>query len=172
MGMNARTPWFTAAALGLAMLAAAQPSWAPPRTPDGRPDLQGIWYFGSATSLERPKEFAGKPVLTAEEAAAFERREADRIARTQTVHAPEWLDYGTKVVPDLRSSLIIDPPDGRVPPLTPEARERAGRRAALRRAAEGPEAFSSNERCIVFGAGPPVLPGPMAPSNAAWPNWS
>jgi hypothetical protein len=146
--------------VGLAIVVTAQTRDAPARTPDGRPDLQGTWYFGSATPLERPKEFEGRPVLTAEEAAAFEQREADRIRRTPAVHAPEWLDYGTKVVPDLRSSLITDPPDGRVPALTPEARQRLTGRAARRRAAEGPESFTPNERCLVFGAGPPVLPGP------------
>ena len=116
--------------------------------------------FGTATPLERPKEFAEKPVLTPEEAAAFEQREADRIRQTTTVHPPEWLDYGTKVVPDLRSSLITDPPDGRVPALTAEARQRLAGRAARRRAAEDPEAFPPHERCIVFGAGPPIAPGP------------
>jgi hypothetical protein len=174
VGTTSRRIGFTAAAAALAIVVSAQtpasleppgvsggPGFlSPARTPDGRPDLQGTWYFGSATPLERPKEFEGKPILTPEEAAAFEEREADRLRRTPTVHAPEWLDYGTKVVADLRSSLIIDPPDGRVPALTPEARERLATRAARRRAAEDPEAFSPNERCIVFGAGPPVLPGP------------
>jgi hypothetical protein len=120
-----------------------------------------VWYFGSATPLERPKEFADKPYLTPDEAAAFERREADRIARTRTVHAPDWLDYGSKVGADLRSSLIIDPPDGRVPALTPEGRQRSAARAAERRGlADGPEDLSAGERCIVFSAGPPIIPGP------------
>jgi hypothetical protein len=154
-----RTIGFAAVAVGLAIVAAAQ-TRPPARTPDNRPDLQGTWYFGSATPLERPKEFEGKPILTPDEAAAFEQREADRISRTPTVHPPEWLDYGTKVVPDLRSSLIVDPPDGRVPALTPEARQRVASRAARRRAAEDPEAFPPHERCLVFGAGPPILPGP------------
>ncbi len=153
---------FTAAvALGVAAIATAQTSWTPQRTPDGRPDLQGTWYFGTATPLERPREFEGKAFLTPEEAAAFEKREAKRISRIQAVHAPEWLDYGTRVVPDLRTSLIIDPPDGRVPPLTPEARQRAARRAATRRGLfENPEDMNAGERCIVFGAGPPIQPGP------------
>jgi hypothetical protein len=156
---TSRTIGFAAVAVGLAIVAAAQ-TRPPARTPDNRPDLQGTWYFGSATPLERPKEFEGKPILTPDEAAAFEQREADRISRTPTVHPPEWLDYGTKVVPDLRSSLIVDPPDGRVPALTPEARQRVASRAARRRAAEDPEAFPPHERCLVFGAGPPILPGP------------
>lgn len=158
--MKRRTTGFAAAAVALAIIAAAQTPAPVARTPDGRPDLQGTWYFGTATPLERPKEFEGKPLLTPDEAATFEQREADRIRETTTVHAPEWLDYGTKVVPDLRSSLITDPPDGRVPALTPTARQRLADRAARRRAAEGPEAFPAHERCIVFGAGPPILPGP------------
>jgi hypothetical protein len=160
IGMSIRAVVIGAAAAGLTVAATAQTPRPLPRTPDGRPDLQGIWYFGSATPLERPQEFAGKPVLTPDEAAAFERREADRIRRTTTVHAAEWLDYGTRVEPDLRSSLISDPPDGRVPPLSAAARARQASRAALRKVAEGPESFPPHERCIVFGAGPPVLPGP------------
>ncbi len=160
IGTSVRAVVIGAAAAGLTVVATAQSPRPLPRTPDGRPDLQGIWYFGSATPLERPQEFAGKPVLTPDEAAAFERREADRIRDTTTVHAAEWLDYGTRVEPDLRSSLIFDPPDGRVPPLNAEARARLTSRAALRKAAEGPESFPPHERCIVFGAGPPVLPGP------------
>jgi hypothetical protein len=159
VGTTSRTIGFAAAAVGLAIVAAAQ-TGAPTRTSDDRPDLQGTWYFGSATPLERPKEFEGKPILTPDEAAAFEEREADRIRRTPTVHPPEWLDYGTKVGSDRRSSIIIDPPDGRVPALTPEARQRVASRAARRRAAEGPEAFPPHERCLVFSAGPPILPGP------------
>lgn len=160
MRTRSRTTGFTVVAMSLAVLSAAQTPRPIPRTPDGRPDLQGIWYFGSATPLERPREFAGKPVLTREEAEAFERREAERIRQTTTVHPAEWLDYGTKVERDRRSSLITDPPDGRVPPLTAEARARQAARASRRRTAEGPEAFPPHERCIVFGAGPPVLPGP------------
>src|SRR4051812_14992546 len=111
----------TAAALfaAFAGTAAAQTSApsATSRTPDGHPDLQGLWYFGSATPLERPRDMADKPFLTPDEARAFERREAERISKIVAVHPPEWLDYGPSVGSDLRSSLIVDPPDGRVPPL-------------------------------------------------------
>jgi hypothetical protein len=131
-----------------------------PRTPDGRPDLQGVWDYRTATPLERPRELGTKAFFTLEEAADFERRTASRRENVQAVHAPGWLDYGARVLPDLRTSLIVDPPDGRIPPLTPEAQKRNGARAATRTPTDGPEAFSPQERCLVFGAGPPLLPGP------------
>ena len=141
---------------------AAQQQAAVPRTADGRPDLQGTWDLRTATPLERRKEFAGKAFFTPEEAVAFERREAERIAGTVAVHAPGWLDYGAKLLPDLRTSLIVDPPDGRIPATTAAAQQRTAARAAARRASglDGPEAFSIQERCLLFGAGPPMLPGP------------
>lgn len=78
------------------------------------------------------------------------------------MHAPEWLDYGKHVGADRRTSLIIDPPDGRVPPLTPAARARvATRRTRLQSSpSDNPEDRPIQERCLVFGAGPPLLPGP------------
>jgi hypothetical protein len=159
--MSQRVVGFAGAAVMLAVTAAAQTASTSPRTPEGWPDLQGTWYVGTATPLERPKEFEGKPFLTPEEVADFERRTAERISRTQAVHAPGWLDYGPSMLPDRRSSLIIDPPDGRVPALTAEGRRKATARAEDRRgAADGPEDLNPQERCLVFGAGPPLLPGP------------
>ena len=140
--------------------AKAKRPWSPPRTPDGRPDLQGIWDFRTATPLERPREFAGKEFLTSEEAAAFERRSAERIRDTLAVHPSFWLDYGTNVLASMRTALIVDPADGRVPGLAPAAQQKAAARADARRRAEGPEDFSLGERCILFGAGPPIVPGP------------
>jgi hypothetical protein len=133
-----------------------------PRMPDGRPDLQGVWDLRTATPLERRKEFLDKAFFTPEEAAEFERREAQRIAGTVAVHAPGWLDYGPKLLPDLRTSLVVDPPEGRIPAMTAAGRQRAAARAARRKATglDGPEAFSIQERCLVFGVGPPLLPGP------------
>jgi hypothetical protein len=133
--------------------------WAPPRTPDGRPDLQGIWDFRTATPLERPSAFAGKEFFSSEEAAEFERQSAERIEETLAVHPAFWLDYGANVLSSRRTSLVVDPPDGRVPALTPEARQKAAARAEVRRSADGPEAFSLAERCLLFGAGPPIVPG-------------
>ncbi len=94
-----------------------------PRRPDGHPDLQGVWDYRTATPLERPAEFAGKEFLTDEEVADWERRALARPdgrnpddPRTDpSVQAPEWLDYGKKMVSSHRSSLIVDPPDGRIP---------------------------------------------------------
>ena len=159
-----------AAPLSVAGQTAADPStrpvpstrtWTPPRTPEGRPDLQGIWDFRTATPLERPTEFAGKTSFTAEEAADFERRAAERIGATVAVHPAFWLDYGGAVLKDKRTSLIVDPADGRVPALTVEARHTATAVAADRRGPpDGPEDFTLQERCLLFSAGPPILPGP------------
>src|SRR5579871_2864422 len=96
------------------------------RTPDGQPDLQGIWTNATITPFERPKELGMKQFLTKEEAAALERRAADnnvdRAPRDGDVGAynQAWLDGGSKVVPTLQTSLVVDPPDGRVP-VTPAA---------------------------------------------------
>ena len=163
----------------LAMLAAAAvvtaplSAQSPPRPRDGHPDLQGTWNFSSLTPLERPAQFADKPVLTDAEAAEFERETLERTnadRRRDTVEADvaqaynnAWYDRGTKVVGTKRSSLIIDPPDGRIPPLTAAGQAAAAARAEARRgrgSADGPEDRSLAERCLLFNAGPPLLPGP------------
>lgn len=143
-----------------------------PRTAWGAPDLQGIWDFATITPLERPSELAGKEVLTAEEAAEFERktlqqrnpdrRDGGAQADVGRAYNQFWWDYGNKVVGTRRTSLIVDPPDGRVPPLSPEGQKRADARSAVRqRPAAGPEDRNLWERCIMGGnAGPPMLPGP------------
>ena len=148
----------------------AAKTWTPPRTPWGEPDLQGIWDFATITPLERPAELAGKEVLTEQEAAEFERqtlqrrnqdrREGGAEADVARAYNQFWWDYGTKIVGTRRTSLIVDPPDGKVPPLTPEGKERsAARAAALKRPAAGPEDRNLAERCILgFNAGPPMLP--------------
>ncbi len=148
-----------AAALAVTTALAQSPQRAP-TTGAGHPDLSGFWYFGTATPLERPRDLADKATLTEEEAAAFEERTADRLSRVVAVHPPEWLDYGTRMQPDRRTSLISDPPDGRIPALTPAARDRAAARAKTQARADNPEDRSPQERCLTFGAGPPVVPGP------------
>ena len=131
-----------------------------PRTPDGHPDLQGLWDYRTATPLERPRDLAEKEFFTDQEALAFEKRTADRLDNVVAVHPPGWLDYGAKVLDDHRTSLIVDPPNGRVPALTAAAKARIAANPPNERAADGPEQRSPQERCLVFGAGPPLIPGP------------
>jgi hypothetical protein len=142
-----------------------------PRTPDGHPDLQGVWDFRSATALERPQRFAGREFMTPEEVVSYEQEALEREdgrppddGRTElSVHAVWWLDYGKKVVGSRRTSLIVDPPDGRIPPLTPEAQKRnAERRAAAKThgPADSYEDRSLQERCITRGLPEVTLPGP------------
>src|SRR5262245_36348516 len=122
-----------ALALGFAAVLAAAPAAqkktsTSPRTPDGLPDLQGIWHFRSATPLERPARFAGREFMTPQEVVEYERlaleredgRPPDDGRTEQSVHPVWWLDYGKKVVKTARTSLIVDPPDGKIPALSPE----------------------------------------------------
>src|SRR5207247_3559914 len=118
---------------GVAHTKAATKTWTAPRTQDGQPDLQGIWTNATITPFERPKELAGKQFFTENEAAEYEKRFAQSASRDRRGGTPEtdvagayndfWFDRGTKVVPTRRTSLVVDPPDGRVPPLTPEAQK-------------------------------------------------
>lgn len=134
--------------------------WTPPSTPWGDPDLQGVWDYRTITPLERPREFAGKEFLSDEEAADWERRKAEHPynrppgrATNPAVHAPWWLDYGNEVVESKRTSLIVDPPDGRIPPVTEEAKRRAEASREHRRQhpADSHEDRSLFERCLVRG---------------------
>ena len=96
-------------------------TWVSPNTPDGQPDLQGIWTNPTITPFERPDELATKAVLTPEEAAELEKRAAenrvDRPPKPGDVgnYNQVWFDSGTKVVSTRQTSLVVDPPDGRVP---------------------------------------------------------
>jgi hypothetical protein len=134
-------------------------------------DLQGIWTNTTITPLERPVSLAGKQVFTPEEAAKYEKetnqrndadnRESNPEADVNHAYNQFWWDRGTKVVPGLRTSLIADPPDGRVPALTPEAQKRMAAQFAYARehSTDGPENRSLQERCLNWPtAGPPMLP--------------
>ena len=164
----------TVAGVSLAVVSAIAQAPAPrsvPRTPWGDPDLQGLWTNATVTPFERPANLSGKAVLTQEEAAEFERqtnqaRDADnRGGGTEAdlgrAYNQFWYDRGTKIVGTRRTSLVTDPPDGRVPALTPAAQSRADARAEARRRspADGPEDRSLVERCILWPtAGPPMVP--------------
>jgi len=143
-------------------------SWTPPKAPDGHPDLQGIWDFKTLTPMERPAEFADKATLTEAEAAEWAKKSrAGRIVDDKGVaqgganadlgrsYNDFWRDFGTKAL--TRTSLIIDPPNGKMPPLTPEAQNRVRRGARL---AENPEEVGVAARCLLgFNNGPPMFPG-------------
>ena len=157
-------------------------TWTPPRTSDGQYDLQGLWDFSTITPLERPAALADKPVLTEAEARAFEEAENRRQNRdlidpaTGGVQYPPggvvpynefWYERGSNVVETRRTSLIVDPPDGRLPAFTPEAQRRidaqdtAARETQLGRVtADSWEDRPLQERCIVgLNEGPPMTPG-------------
>lgn len=124
------------------------------RTPDGHPDLQGVWFFGTLTPLQRPDDLAGRTHLTDEEIAAIETRAGNR-PETFGLFADR-----SKYAFDKRTSLIVDPPDGKVPAMTPGGQQRQDARSAARRAADNPEDLPVYERCILgFNAGPPIIPG-------------
>ena len=146
-------------------------TWKPPRTTDGHPDLQAIWDYRSATPLQRPDRFAGRAFMTADEAIAYEQEALQREdgrppddPRTEpSVHPPWWLDYGKTVVKTLRTSLIVDPPDGKIPPMTPEGQHRAAARrdeARTHGPADSYEHRGLFERCLTRGVPDGMLPGP------------
>ena len=143
------------------------------RTAWGDPNVQGIWDFRTITPFERPDELAGKDVLTAEEAAEYEQRtlalrNKDRrtedglsaAADVASAYNQFWWDYGDKLTEDRRTSLVVDPPNGKMPELTAVARTRSAvRRAARRRDAHWTVDRGVAERCILgFNAGPPMNP--------------
>ena len=151
---------------------------AVPRTPDGRPDLNGVWDFATVTPMERPPELASKALLSEQEAAEFEAKSAQRNNRDFNVPAGNvgdynnfWYDRGTKVLGSRRTSLIVDPSDGRIPPLTPEARKREAEETEARRGVGIDEPTPGGwlhdlgsgglrVRCILgFNSGPPMTPG-------------
>ncbi len=143
------------------------------KTAWGDPDLQGIWDFRTITPMERSEELADQEFLTAEEAANREREVVERneqldqraAQRTEAggrvgAYNNFWMDRGTRTVGSRRTSLIVDPGNGRIPPLTAAGQARKDATAALRaRPAIGPEDRSMGERCLLgFNAGPPMEP--------------
>jgi len=151
---------------------AQKKSYTPPRTADGQPDLQGIWNNSTVTPLERPPELGSKEFFTPAEALAYERsrveqnnvdnRPKDVQTDVAAAYNQSWYDRGTHVVKTMGTSLITGP-DGKLPGLTPDGKQRADVLADQRRLhpADGPESRSLTERCLLWPeAGPPMLPGP------------
>ena len=157
--------------------------WEIPRTPDGKPDLQGIWTNATQTPLQRPAEFGNRGYLNEQEAADLEASWRNRIARASAPSDPDrapptdgnadlgynnfWVDRGTNVIEiggEYRTSIVVDPPDGRIPML--EGRPRNNLLSQFRAMPgvdpyQGPETRPLGERCLLsFGSssGPPMLP--------------
>ena len=170
-----------------AVFAQGGSGFATPRTADGQPDLQGVWDFRTLTPLQRPEDRGAQATLTEEEAAAIEQEsaqsaiDADQPSEVRTEPLPVggnvggynnfWFDRGAGVVDDRRTSLISDPPDGRVPMLQPGyemvelslGEDRPGTRPVRVRAAGiGADSYEDRglaERCLLgFNSGPPIVP--------------
>ncbi len=165
------------AAADAAKAAAALANWTPPRTPWGDPDLRGYWLTATYTPLQRPAALAGKPFYTEEEALAVFKKavEADAEVDPRTVHY-DWKEYGmdawqSPVRPNRRTSLIVDPEDGRIPALTAEAQKR---QAAARAAARGRNPQVGVEplgnlytRCVTGNNAGPMLRGAQPGTDSA-----
>ena len=138
-------------------------AWTAPQTLWGHPDLQGIWDQTTGTPLERPRELADREFLTDEEAAERERRRFAAFDASPREGSPgnygsQWRDGSRNAL--TRTSLIVDPAAGRIPPLTPTAQQRAEGRRAYRRdhPADSWEDRNLWERCITRGT-------PRVPNN-------
>jgi hypothetical protein len=136
---------------------------------DRRPNFEGIWNSATATPLERPRELKDKPFFTPDEAAAWEREFARRneepapgAARAGTgtgTYNTAYREFGTRVVKTLRTSIVTEPADGRIPALTPAAAETKRRRLEGLKKFENPEDLGLQDQCLQFlTAGPPMLP--------------
>ena len=180
MTHNRAFPWAVVAGLVVVALTAAVPlagqsaapkPYQPPKTADGQPDLQGFWTNSTYVPLERPAN-VNKEFYTPEEALAAEKRAAERESEqtepgtVADVHY-DFTQFGldrsqSTFARSLRTSLIVDPPDGKIPALTAEGQKRAAERAAARKAMGGQydavENMPIGSRCIVMaGAGPPMM---------------
>jgi hypothetical protein len=164
----------------IALIPTSGVAQTPARTPWGDPDLQGTWDFTTITALERPAQFAGREFLTDSEAAALEKQINEQRYKTEEsspgslggVPRAEsdpgiynlswwWGPNGRKLVRTRRSSLVVDPPDGRIPPLMPQAQAISRTRDDVRELRRAPTDLPLAERCIMgFNSGPPMVPGP------------
>jgi hypothetical protein len=165
------------AAIAATKTSGAPRDWTAPRTPWGDPDLRGYWLTATYTPLQRPAELAGKEFYTEEEAIeAFKKAvAADAEADPRVVHY-DWKEYAmdawqSPVRPNLRTSLVSDPPDGRIPPLTPEAQKRRADAAAAAKVRNPqvsvPTVGSLYTRCITGNNAGPILRGGQPGSESA-----
>ena len=142
------------------------------RTPDGQPDLQGVWDAASMTPLQRPAELGNKEFYIPEEMTAYEKKRAQELNRDRRDGSAEadlgrayndaWYDTGAHLASDRRTSRLIDPPNGRFPAMTPAAAEKYKEvhEWLAQHADDGPETRALPDRCLVFSqSGPPFLPG-------------
>ena len=159
--------------LALPALALAQDD--APRTAWGAPDLGGVWDFRTITPMERPEDLGDKAFLTEEEAVQREQAAVQRDIELWEADARRteaggsvggynnfWMDRGTRVIGTRRTSLIIDPQNGRLPEMTEEgqARRAAGRGSFSDQIQDSYTDFSNADRCLMgFNAGPPITPG-------------
>ena len=159
---------------GVALSAIPAAAQTAPRTAWGQPDLGGIWDFRTITPMQRPEALADKEFLTAEEAANLEQEAVDRDIRLWDRAARRteaggnvggynnfWMDQGTRTIGTRRTSLVVDPPNGRIPDLTAGGQRMADARREYREehAADSYVDRSTSDRCMVgFNAGPPITP--------------
>ncbi len=169
-------------ALAASVAPSAEAESSAPRTSWGQPDLRGVWDFRTITPLQRPEDLADREFLTEEEATDLEQEAVDRDADLLNRSAPRteaggnvdqgadgapgfynnfWLDQGTQTVGTRRTSLIVDPPSGRLPAMTESGQERtdARREYLVEHPADSWLDRNTSDRCLLgFNAGPPITP--------------